>query len=135
MLKILPLIILLPLLISCGFKPAYKTDCPEVGSMLSKANELTVTQGGAYAAWVYLSYKQNGKVVIAQDQRGLNMGWRKVYKIPADATQVYLYIREATGLVWDPWKAVVEKTWPNPPTECVKIYGTTLDPKWNAECN
>lgn len=117
------------------FNPNYKTDCPEVGSMIAKKNELTVTQGGAYTAWVYLSYKQNGKVLIAQDQQGFAMGWRKTYKIPADATQIYLYIREATGLTWDPWKAVVEKTWPVAPNECIKIYGTTLDPKWNAECN
>lgn len=117
------------------FNPNYKIDCPEVGSMIAKQNELTVSQGGAYAGWVYLSYKQNGKVVIAQDQQGLTIGWRKVYKIPADASQVYLYIREATGLAWEPWKAVVEKTWPTPPNECIKIYGTTLDPKWNSECN
>jgi len=116
------------------FNPNYKTDCPEVGNMVAKANELTVTQGGAYAAWVYLSYKQNGKVVIAQDQKGFAIGWRKVYQIPKDATQIYLYVREATGLAWEPWKAVVEKTWPVPPNECIKIYGTTLDPKWNNEC-
>jgi len=120
------------------FDAKYKTDCPEVGNMTTKPNELTVTQGGAYTAWVYLSYKQNGKIVIAQDQQGLTMGWRKTYQIPKDATQIYLYIRDATGLsgiLGDPWKAVVEKTWPVPPNECIKIYGTTLDPKWNNECN
>ena len=116
------------------FNPNYKTDCPEVGNMIANKNELTVTQGGAYSAWVYLSYKQNGKVVIAQDSKGLTMGLRKVYQIPADATQIYLYIRNATGLAWEPWKKVIEKTWPAPPNECIKIYGTTLDPKWNNEC-
>lgn len=119
------------------FDAKYKTDCPEVGNMTTKPNELTVTQGGAYTAWVYLSYKQNGKIVVAQDQQGLAMGWRKTYQIPRDATQVYLYIRDATGLsgiLGNPWKAVVEKTWPAPPNECIKIYGTTLDPKWNNEC-
>ena len=116
------------------FDAKIKNDCPEVGSMIAKKNELTVTQGGAYSAWVYLSYKQNGKVVIAQDSKGLTMGLRKVYQIPADATQIYLYIRNATGLAWEPWKKVVEKTWPAPPNECIKIYGTTLDPKWNNEC-
>ena len=116
------------------FDAKYKNDCPEIGSMITKPNELTVTQGGAYTAWVYLSYKQNGKVVIAQDQQGLAGGWRKTYQIPKDATQIYLYIRDATGWIGQPWKAVVEKTWPVPPNECIKIYGTTLDPKWNNEC-
>ena len=118
------------------FEARYKNDCPEVGNMtVTKPNVLTLTQGGGYTAWVYLSYKQNGKVVIAQDQQGIANGWRKTYNIPADATQIYLYVRNATGLAWEPWKGVIEKTWPNPPNECIKIYGTTLDPKWNAECN
>jgi len=118
------------------FNPNYKTDCPEVGNMVAKKNEITVSQGGAYTAWVYLSYKQNGKIVVAQDQQGIPIGWRKVYQIPSDATQIYLYIRDATGLLGnDAWRAVVEKTWPVPPNECIKVYGTTLDPKWNSECN
>jgi hypothetical protein len=118
------------------FDAKYKKDCPEIGNMtVTKPNELTITQGGGYTAWVYLSYKQNGKVVIAQDQKGIAIGWRKAYQIPKDATQIYLYIRNATGLAWEPWKAVVEKTWPVPPNECIKIHGTTLAPKWNNECN
>jgi hypothetical protein len=116
------------------FDAKYKTDCPEVGNMVAKPNELTVTQGGAYSAWVYLSYKQGGKVVIAQDSKGITAGMRKVYQIPKDATQIYLYIRTATGLAWEPWKKAVEKVWPVPPNECIKVYGTTLDPKWNNEC-
>ncbi|HEX7844828.1 MAG TPA: thiol-activated cytolysin C-terminal domain-containing protein [Chitinophagaceae bacterium] len=116
------------------FDAKYKTDCPEVGSMVTKPNQLTVTQGGAYQGWVYLSYKQNGKVVKVLDLKGIKMGFTTVFPIPKDATQIYLYIRAETGLAWQPWKAAFEKTWPTPPNECIKVYGTTLDPKWNNEC-
>jgi hypothetical protein len=113
----------------------YKTDCPEVGSMTTKQNELTVTQGGGYTARITLTYTQNGKTVTSIDQDGLNIGWRKVFTIPADASNIRLVVKDATGLLWDPWKTVIDKTWPSPPNECIKVYGTTLDPKWDNECN
>ena len=117
------------------FGAKYKNDCPEVGNMtVTKPNQLTVTQGGAYQGWVYLSYKQNGKVVKVLDLKGVKMGFTTVFPIPKDATQIYLYIRTETGLVWEPWKKAFEKTWPVPPNECIKVYGTSLDPKWNNEC-
>jgi len=116
------------------FDAKYKTDCPEVGSMTTRPNELTVTQGGGYTAWVKLTYTQNGKTVVAQDQTGLSLGWRKVYTIPTDATNINLVVKDATGVAWDPWKKILDKTWPQPPNECIKVYGTTLDPKWNNEC-
>ncbi len=111
-----------------------KMDCPEVGNMIAKPNQLTVTQGGGYAAWVSLTYNLNGKTVVAQDQKGLTFGWRKVYDIPVDAKDIKLVIKEATGLAWEPWKKVIEKNWPVSPNECIKVYGTTIDPKWNMEC-
>ncbi|TMI83936.1 MAG: hypothetical protein E6H10_06875, partial [Bacteroidetes bacterium] len=120
------------------FEPKYKTDCPEVANMTTKPNELTVTQGGGYLAWVKLTYTQNGKTVVVQDQTGFSLGWRKVYAIPKDATNINLVIKDATGLsglLGSPWKTIIDKTWPLPPNECIKVYGTTLDPKWNSECN
>lgn len=117
------------------FDARYKTDCPEVGNMIAAPNELTVTQGGGYDAWVNLTYTLNGRTIVAQDQTGITIGWHKVYTIPDDATNIRLIIKDATGLVWDPWKTVIDKTWPEPPNECIKVYGTTLDPQWNNECN
>jgi hypothetical protein len=117
------------------FDARYKNDCPEVGNMVAKPNELTVTQGGGYTAWVTLTYNQNGKTVVLQDQQGLTLGWRKMYSIPKDAQGIRLQIKNATGLAWEPWKTVIDKTWPLAPNECIKVYGTTLDPKWNNECN
>lgn len=117
------------------FDARYKTDCPEVGSMTTKPNELTVTQGGGYAAWVKLTYTQNGQTVTKLDESGKGIGWRQVFQIPTGTTNIRLQAWTSTGLVWDPWKSIIDKTWPVPPNECIKVYGTTLDPKWNNECN
>jgi hypothetical protein len=117
------------------FNPNYKTDCPEVGNMTTKPNELTVTQGGGYSAWIKLTYTQNGQTVTALDQSSTAAGWRKVFSIPIGVTNIRLQIWDATGLAWDPWKTIIDKTWPYPPNECIKVYGTTLDPKWDNECN
>ena len=67
--------------------------------------------------------------------RELLAGFRQMFFIPSDATNIYMEAFAATGWVGEPWKAAFVKTWPSPPSECVKIYGTTLDPKWNNECN
>jgi Thiol-activated cytolysin beta sandwich domain len=117
------------------FQPSYKTDCPEVGNMTTRANQLTVTQGGGYSAWVRLTYTQNGQTVTKLDQSSTAAGWRQVFDIPSNATNIRLQAWSNTGWIGEPWKTIIDKTWPNPPNECIKVYGTTLDPKWNNECN
>ncbi len=117
------------------FEPRYKNDCPEVGNMVAKKNELTLTHGGGYVARLRVTYVQNGQTVTLIDNSGLTAGWRKVFAIPQGASNISVEGWSATGLVWEPWKQVLNRKWPNPPNECLKIYGTTLDPKWNNECN
>ena len=57
-----------------------------------------------------------------------------MFTIPADATNIHLQAWTKTGLVWEPWHGIIDKTYPSPPNECIKVYGTTLDPKYNNEC-
>ena len=116
------------------FAPSYKTDCPEVGSMTTNKNQLTVTQGGGYVAWVRLEYNDGGQTKRVIDKNDCGGGWRQVFDIPATATNVHLTAWAATGLLWDPWKTIIDKSWPSPPNECIKVYNTTLDPKWDNEC-
>jgi hypothetical protein len=117
------------------FGPNYKTDCPEVGNMTAKQNQLTVTQGGGYVAWIRLEYNDGGQTKRVLDKSDCGGGWRQVFDIPATATNIHLVAWSATGLVWDPWKTIVDKSWPSPPNECIKVYNTSLDPKWDGECN
>lgn len=117
------------------FEPKYKTDCPEVGSMVTQPNQLTITQGGGYVAWIRLEYNEGGQTKRVLDKSDCPGGWRQVFTIPATATNIRLQAWSNTGLIWEPWKIIIDKTWPSPPNECIKVYNTTLDPKWNNECN
>lgn len=116
------------------FSPQVKDEYPEISNIIAQANELTVTQGGGYVARIKVTYQQAGRGVTAVDNSDASAGWRQVFTIPTDATSIHLEAWTRTGLIWDPWKSIIDKTYPSPPNECIKVYGTTLDPKWNNEC-
>ena len=105
-------------------------DEPELPS-----KDITITQSGGYVASVKLTYILNGNLVTSIDQNGLPAGWRKAFTIPGYATQIKLLIKAATGVVWDPWRTVVDQTWEKPTEVCVKVFGTTLAPSSNNGCN
>jgi tectonin-like protein len=117
------------------FASAYKNDCPETNGMTSDPNQLTVTQGGAYVAWVRLEYTNGGQTTRAFDKSDCALGWRQVFSIPATATNIHLTAWSATGLAWDQWRTIIDKSWPSPPNECVKFYNIATDPQWKNECN
>jgi hypothetical protein len=117
------------------FEPKMKAEYPEIANIVAPPLQLILTQGGGYVASVRVSYKQGGQEKVAVDKGDASAGWRSTITIPKDATNIRLYARAATGLAWEPWKTIIDKTYPVPPSECVKFYGTTLDPKSNAECN
>jgi thiol-activated cytolysin len=79
--------------------------------------------------------QQGGRGVTAVDDGGATAGWRRVFTIPTDAKNIRLEAWTKTGLVWEPWRPIIDKTYLSPPNECIKVYGTTLDPKWNNECH
>ncbi|MBA2499306.1 MAG: hypothetical protein H0V30_06225 [Chitinophagaceae bacterium] len=116
------------------FKPAYKTDCPEVGNMTTKINELTITQGGGYTAWIKLTYEQNGATVVAFEENNIPVNWRRVFTIPEDAKNIKLQSNYNTGW-FSEQKSLYNKSWATPPNECIKFYGTVFEPRSNNECN
>ena len=116
------------------FDAKYKTDCPEVNNMSARPNKLTLTHGGGYTAWFTLTYKRADGVAVKEESKGFTIARTNFYQIPTGATNVQLVIRSATGLLWEPWKEFFNKTWPEPPNECIRIYGTSLHPTWNNEC-
>jgi hypothetical protein len=116
------------------FSPQMKDEYPEISNIIAQARQLTVTQGGGYVAHIKVTYQQAGRGVTAVDDGGASAGWRNVYTIPTDATSIRLQAWTKTGLVWEPERSIIDKTYPSPPNECIKVYGTTLDPKYNNEC-
>lgn len=117
------------------FEPKYKAEYPEIANIVAPPLQLVVTHGGGYVASIRVSYTQGGQEKVAVDDGGATAGWRRTVAIPNDASNIRLYARAATGLAWEPWKTIIDKTYPSPPSECVKLQGTTLDPKSNAECS
>jgi hypothetical protein len=116
------------------FSPQVKDEYPEISNIIAQPKELTLTHGGGYVAHMKVTYQQGGRTVTAVDDKGTTLGWRRVFTIPDDATNVRLEAWSSTGLVWEPWKRIVDRSYPSPPNECIKVFGTTLDPKWNNEC-
>jgi hypothetical protein len=115
--------------------PKYKSECPEVASIIGKSNQLTVTQGGAYVAWITLRYFQNNKEVEVLNNQNVSLGWHKTYDIPSDARNITLSIMMNPAKADEPWRLVYRKTWPEPPNECIKVSGTIFEGKASNECN
>jgi hypothetical protein len=115
--------------------PKYKDEYPEISNIQAPAGKLVVTQGGGYVAWIRVSYTQNGVSNRVVDVSNASGGWRQEVTIPTDARDIHLEAWSNTGWVGEPWKTIIDKTWPAPPNVCIKTYNTTQEPKWNNECN
>lgn len=115
------------------FDARHKTDCPEVSNLVANRNEITLINGGGYVAQFHVDYTLNGSNVH-YDSGEVGAGWNTKRNIPEGATNIRIKAWSKTGLVWEPWKTILERSYPSPPNECIKVYNTTLDPKWNNEC-
>ena len=109
-------------------------DCPG-GAPAPGSNQIKFTHGAGFVANWQITYNQPGKPATNINPLGTTLGWKNTYTIPADATNIRILIQGATGLVWEPWRTTYDKTFPTPPSSlCIKIFGTTLDQKWNSDC-
>jgi cytolysin (calcineurin-like family phosphatase) len=95
---------------------------------------VTFFNEGGFEAKFELQYtKINGERVV-QNTGKMLLGNKKSYDIPPDATDIWLIAQENTGLVWEGWRTVFDLRYASPPNNCFKLYGTTLNPKWNNDC-
>jgi len=98
--------------------------------------QIKLTHGGGFVANWQITYTQPGKPATTINPTGTTLGWKNTYTIPGDASNIRILVQGATGLLWEPWRTTYDKTFPTPPSGlCVKIYGSTLDQKWNNDCN
>ncbi len=98
--------------------------------------QIKFTHGAGFVANWQITYNQPGKPVVNINPTGTTMGWKNTYTIPGDASNIRILVQGATGLLWEPWRTTYDKTFPTPPANfCLKIFGTTLDQKWNSDCN
>lgn len=96
---------------------------------------VTFFNEGGFEAKFELQYTiANGDRVFEETGKML-LGNKKSYNIPPDATDIWLIAKENTGLIWEGWRTVFDLRYDSPPNNCFKLYGTTLNPKWNNNCD
>ncbi len=119
------------------FKQEWSNDWPmSVGGEISTtAGQIKFLHGAGFVANWLISYDLPGKPGQSYNPTGTAFGWTKTYNLPLDATNVRILIQGGTGLAWEPWRTTYDLTTPTAPNVCIKIYGTSLDQKWNGDCN
>lgn len=94
-------------------------DAEQVGTILVRCE-------GGYVARFTLSYKLGGHE-FSKHSGDISLGVNKSESMPAGATDIYLKVEEMWGFGWS---TIFTKSYPAPVTECFKVYGTTLSPKY-----
>lgn len=94
-------------------------DAEQGGSILVRCE-------GGYVARFTLSYTFNGEE-FSKHSGDISIGVNKSESIPEGATNIYLKVEEMWGFGWS---TIFTKNYSAPVTECFKVYGTTLSPKY-----
>lgn len=81
---------------------------------------------GGYVARFTLSYKYNGHD-FSKHSGNISIGINKSESIPSGATNIHLKVEEMWGFGWS---TIFTKDFGDAVTECYKVYGTTLSPKY-----
>ncbi|BAB73286.1 metallophosphoesterase [Anabaena sp. FACHB-709] len=101
---------------------------PEPGS-------ITFFNQGGYVARYNLSYTSGGQKA-SFSTGNMALGNKKRYDLPADATNIKVRGEAKTGLIWNPWRDIFNRSIEHPRGSiCFKSYSTTLNAKWNNSCN
>lgn len=119
------------------FQTAWNNDWPMSvnGEVSDAAGKIKFIHGAGFVANWQITYDLPEKPQQKINPTGTTLGWKETYHLPLDATNVHILVQGATGLVWEPWRTTYALTFPTAPNLCLKIYGTTLDQKWNSDCN
>ncbi|PIB39522.1 hypothetical protein BFP75_11195 [Maribacter sp. 4G9] len=115
--------------VSAGIKVSsnyVETECTEYDNA-----EIKLEHAGAYVARVTVQWSEpdaNGILQPKKEEFGeQTAGWTKTMNFPGDAVNININAEAATGLVWAPWGEIMNKTLPGPSNCTYKMYGTTLD--------
>lgn len=98
--------------------------------------QVTVHNQGGYVARCSIDYDFGGQ---HRSESSGNFPIAQSYSvvIPVGASNVHVKCEDATGLVWDPWKTILDKTYTNPPQTPPRVTftltGTTLSPSYSEQ--
>lgn len=91
-----------------------------------QAGSILVRCEGGYVARFTLSYMLNGHD-FSKHSGDISLGVNKSESIPSGATNIHLKVEEMWGFGWS---TIFTKNYDSPATQCFKVYGTTLSPKY-----
>lgn len=91
-----------------------------------------------YINWEEFSFDKNGEKQVTkkfweQNDQSLTAPFNTEISLPGNATNIHIKATEKTGLLWEPWRTVVNQSVSNSPTITVSIWGTTLNPQKSVE--
>ena len=123
--------------VSAGIKVSseyIETECTEYDNA-----QIKLEHAGGYVARVTVGWSEPDANGVLQPKNkyfgDLTAGWTKTMNFPGDAVNININAEAATGLVWDPWGEIMNKTLPGPSNCTYKMFGTTLDRKFEQiEC-
>lgn len=85
-----------------------------------------VRNEGAFVASMLVTYKFAGKEFsISHD---FAVGQSRSVEVPAGAVDIHLIVKEA--VFFHTWSTIFSKSFDQPVTKCYKVWGTTLNPKY-----
>ncbi|GHO87410.1 thiol-activated cytolysin C-terminal domain-containing protein [Dictyobacter formicarum] len=98
--------------------------------------EVQVINQGGYVARSTVEYDNNGQHE-SQSSDNLNVNQRFVVLVPPGATNIHVTAQENTGLAWEPWRTILDRTYPGPAKlashKTFTLTGTTLDPTYGED--
>jgi C1A family cysteine protease len=96
--------------------------------------KVTVNNQGGYVARCSIEYTLGGQR-LSQASGNFPIAQSYSLDIPVGASNVHVKCEDATGLIWEPWKTILDKTYTNPPTTPPRVTftltGTTLSPSYS----
>lgn len=91
-----------------------------------QGGSIKIRNEGAYVARFTLSYKFMDHE-FSKHSGDITIWINKSESMPAGATDIHLKVEEFWGFGWS---TIFTKDYEAPVTECYRVYGTTLNPKY-----
>lgn len=121
-----------------------KTEYVETINTEYASSKVVLKHTGGYIAkfyvdWEEFSFDKNGnpqtpvKKSWAKNDNNLTAPFNTEISLPGNATNIHIKATEKTGLVWEPWRTVIDQPVTNSHVITASIWGTTLSPKYSLE--
>ena len=92
---------------------------------------VTVENHGGYVARYTFTSLFFGRNPLTHSADNLEAGQSYSEYLAVGTSNIQIKFEAATGLAWDPWKTILDQTYPLPFTKTFTLTGTTLNPSYN----